>query len=278
MTKEEYLKKLEVLLQENNVEDSDAVLRKCERRFELAKEAGMNLDETIEMLGSPEEVASRATKVHENEETKTDRKIYNLEVRGCVTEDIIVKRNDSDKIVINIDEELQPYTKINQSENNISIVINHPGKMSYMDSDIEILVGNNIAFDKLVLASVSGDIELDGELEVKRLSLSNVSGDISVDKASGDTFTMQCVSGDINIDQIIADTVNTSAVSGDISFGSIKAKECKVSTTSGDASARYIECDYAVLNTFSGDINLTGKIKEKKARSFSGEINYCEIK
>ena len=60
--------------------------------------------------------------------------------------------------------------------------------------------------------------------------------------------------------------------------GSIKAKECKVSTTSGDASARYIECDYAVLNTFSGDINLTGKIKEKKARSFSGEINYCEIK
>ena len=57
MTKEEYLKKLEVLLQENNVEDSDAILRKCERRFELAKEAGMNLDETIEMLGSPEEVA-----------------------------------------------------------------------------------------------------------------------------------------------------------------------------------------------------------------------------
>lgn len=295
MTKEEYLRKLETLLQENNVEDSEAILSKCESRFNLAKDAGLTLDETIEMLGSPEEIVSKQVKTHKKDET--DRKVYNLEVRGCVEEDIIVTRNNSDKIIINIDEELQPYTKINQIDNNISVVINHAHEIDYMDSTIEILVGNNIVFDKLCLASVSGDINLDGEFEVKYPSFNNVSGDILIDKISGDTFTMQCVSGDIDIDQIDADTinintvngdikidqinaknVNASAVAGDIILGSLKAKECKISTTAGDARVRYIECDYATLNTFSGDFKLTGKIKEKKARSFSGEINYCEVK
>lgn len=278
MTREEYFNELEKILKENEVLNAEEILKKCERRFDLARDAGIDIDEAIEMIGTPFEVYEKSK--NNSEKPKPNfSKIYNLEVKGAISEDIIVKRNDGDKIVINIDEVLQPYTKINQSDNNIVIDLNRPNKINnFSNCTIEILVGNDIAFNKLTLASVSGDLCLYGELMVECLSLSAVSGDIKVDNVSGDTCKAQCVSGDIEINQAQEQNIVTSCVSGDITFGNVKTKECKVSTTSGDASARYIECDYASLNTLSGDINLKGKIKEKKARSFSGSINYCEVK
>ena len=239
----------------------------------------MSEEETIEMLGTPTEVVEQLKtkeKVKTNNETT---KMYNLVVKGCVSEDITVRRGDSEKIVINMDEELKPCTEINQSENNIFIEISRTGNTYYTTNcEIEILVGNNIGFDKLSLVTISGDINVEDELKVNSLSLKTVSGDIEVGTVYGETATLQCVSGDINVEQLEVKTAVTEAVSGDIDLGTTKASELRVKTTSGDVESKYVECNHAELSTISGDFNLTGKINEKKVRSLSGTINYYEVK
>ncbi len=279
MTREEYLNELETLLVENEIENKEEALTKYQKRFDLAGIAGMSEEETIEMLGTPTEVVEQLKtkeKVKTNNETT---KMYNLVVKGCVSEDITVRRGDSEKIVINMDEELKPCTEINQSENNIFIEISRTGNTYYTTNcEIEILVGNNIGFDKLSLVTISGDINVEDELKVNSLSLKTVSGDIEVGTVYGETATLQCVSGDINVEQLEVKTAVTEAVSGDIDLGTTKASELRVKTTSGDVESKYVECNHAELSTISGDFNLTGKINEKKVRSLSGTINYYEVK
>lgn len=279
MTREEYLNELETLLVENDIENKDEVLNKYQKRFDLAGIAGMSEEETIEMLGTPTEVVEQLKtkeKVKTNNETT---KMYNLVVKGCVSEDITVRRGDSEKIVINMDEELKPCTEINQSENNIFIEISRTSNTYYTTNcEIEILVGNNIGFDKLSLVTISGDINVEDELKINSLSLKTVSGDIEVGTVYGETATLQCVSGDISVEKLEVKTAVAEAVSGDIDLGTTKASELRVKTTSGDVESKYAECDYAELSTISGDFNLTGKINEKKVRSLSGTINYYEVK
>lgn len=279
MTREEYLNELETLLVENDIENKDEVLNKYQKRFDLAGIAGMSEEETIEMLGTPTEVVEQLKIKGKGKTNNETIKMYNLVVKGCVSEDITVRRGDSEKIVINMDEELKPCTEINQSENNIFIEISRTGSTYYTTNcEIEILVGNNIGFDKLSLVTISGDINVEDELRVNNLSLKAISGDIDVEKVYGENAHLQSVSGDINIEQIEANDVTVELVSGDINLGTTKAQELRVKTTSGDAESKYVECDHAELSTISGDFNLTGKIKEKKVRSLSGTINYYEVK
>ena len=279
MTREEYLNELETLLVENDIENKDEVLNKYQKRFDLAGIAGMSEEETIEMLGTPTEVVEQLKtkeKVKTNNETT---KMYNLVVKGCVSEDITVRRGDSEKIVINMDEELKSCTEINQSENNIFIEISRTSNTYYTTKcEIEILVGNNIGFEKLSLVTISGDINVEDELKVNSLSLKTVSGDIEVGTVYGETATLQCVSGDISVEKLEVKTAVAEAVSGDIDLGTTKASELRVKTTSGDVESKYVECNHAELSTISGDFNLTGKINEKKVRSLSGTINYYEVK
>ena len=279
MTREEYLNELETLLVENEIENKEEVLYKYQKRFDLAGIAGMSEEETIEMLGTPTEVVEQLKIKGKGKTNNETIKMYNLVVKGCVSEDITVRRGDSEKIVINMDEELKPCTEINQSENNIFIEISRTGNTYYTTNcEIEILVGNNIGFEKLSLVTISGDINVEDELKVNSLSLKTVSGDIEVGTVYGETATLQSVSGDINVEKLEVKTVVTEAVSGDIDLGTTKASELRVKTTSGDVESKYAECDYAELSTISGDFNLTGKINEKKVRSLSGTINYYEVK
>ena len=279
MTREEYLNELETLLVENEIENKEEVLNKYQKRFDLAGIAGMSEEETIEMLGTPTEVVEQLKIKGKGKTNHETIKMYILVVKGCGSEDITVRRGDSEKIVINMDEELKPCTEINQSENNIFIEISRTGNTYYTTNcEIEILVGNNIGFEKLSLVTISGDINVEDELKVNSLSLKTVSGDIEVGTVYGETATLQSVSGDINVEKLEVKTVVTEAVSGDIDLGTTKASELRVKTTSGDVESKYAECDYAELSTISGDFNLTGKINEKKVRSLSGTINYYEVK
>ena len=62
MTKEEYLEKLKIVLEANNIDNVDEIVEKYKKRFVLAKDADMSDEEAIKILGDPEQVVKKYKK------------------------------------------------------------------------------------------------------------------------------------------------------------------------------------------------------------------------
>lgn len=258
MNKEEYLKKLEQLLSENSISNKEEIIDKYKKRFMLAEEAEMSINDTIEMLGTPEEVVSKyLNKI--DVEKQNDNELYNLRINDAIIDEIIIKNGNEDKIIVNASEDLIDCIDIFQ-EGKTLIINDKKFKKFFTKSvgELEIIIGKNIKFASVEFNLVNTDVKIE-ELITKR-------------------YQMNIVNGDIDADRIISGRCEINVVSGDHNIKYLKADDLVAATVSGDINVDYIDVKNASFDTVSGDINATGKVQNKKGTSISGDINIREMK
>lgn len=254
MTKEEYLKALELALIEKGVSNYLEIVEKYRKRFELASLADMTTEEAIKMMGSIDAVVNKYCDGDKTEYYD----VYTFKLEDALASEIVIRRGEKPGIVINVDEELIDKININHQEHKISITDKF-AKALFRKSKGTILIeiGDNVKFDKFEIGTVSCDVEI---------------GAINTIKC-----VVHTVSGDFDIEKIIAEDVSLTSVSGDFSINRIKTNEIRINTVSGDADISYIEAEKAIFDTVSGDIDVCGKLKLKRGSSISGSINYKAV-
>lgn len=254
MNKNEYLRNLELMLKAHDIENYAEIVSKYEKRFELARDAGMTEEEAIKMLGSVESVCKKYAGVEET----VYYDIYSLKIDCALASEIIIKKGSKDGIVINIDDDLGDKLNITKSDKKI-VIADKFGKSFFRRARGTILVeiGSNIKFETFEINTVAADVEI-CEIHTKK-------------------FITSTVSGDFDIEKIVADEIKMNTVSGDYDVNRIKTVELRISTISGDADVAFIDCENAIFDTISGDIEVTGKILKKRGSSISGNITYNKI-
>ncbi len=253
MTKDEYLKLLKIELEKNQVEDVDLIIEKFNKRFDIANEADMTIEETIAILGDPQTAAEKYLNKNKNNHKK-----YNLKINDSIIENLKITTNDSNIIEVNVSEDLINRLEIKHSENSLTITDKQTKRFfSETIGDLEIIIGKNIEFDDFILELVSTDVE------VENINAKNVK--------------IKVITGDVDIEKIIADNCSISTISGDYEINYLKANTLIASTISGDIDVNYINVDDAKFSTISGDISAKGKINKQNGISVSGEINIKEF-
>jgi hypothetical protein len=86
-------------------------------------------------------------------------------------------------------------------------------------------------FGALAVNSVSGDVQVDGEV-AERANIKTVSGDARLERVAGDV-SAQTVSGDLRIGPVTG-SAEAKTVSGDIRFEALTAGDVRFSSVSGD--------------------------------------------
>lgn len=254
MTKEEYLKALELALIDAKVENYEDIVEKYRKRFELATLADMSTEEAIKMMGSVESVVKK----YAGDEKTEYYDIYTFKLDDAIASEIVIRNGEKPGIVINVDEELMDKLNINHQEHKISITDKFAKALfRKCRGSILIEIGDNVKFDKFEVSTVSCDVEI---------------GSINTVKCS-----IHTVSGDFDIEKIIAEELTLTSVSGDFDINRIKTNEIRINTVSGDADVSYIEAEKAIFDTISGDIDVCGKLKLKRGSSISGSINYKAV-
>lgn len=125
----------------------------------------------------------------------------------------------------------------------------------------------------ICIESVSGDIFIDKEINLKNIEIKSTSGDITFNSAIDvDKLKVNTVSGDIKLDNVNSNEIILESTSGDINVGKT-TNHIEVKTVSGDITVNGASGKISIETT-SGDISIYDfNIKEKSnAKSVSGDI------
>lgn len=125
----------------------------------------------------------------------------------------------------------------------------------------------------IYVESVSGDIFIDKEVNLKNVEIKTTSGDITFNSIiSADKLKVSTVSGDIQLNNINSNELILESTSGDINVGKT-TNHIEVKTVSGDITVNGASGKVSIEST-SGDISGHDfNIKEKSnAKSVSGDI------
>lgn len=259
MTKEEYLEKLKIVLEANNIDNVDEIVEKYKKRFVLAKDSDMSDEEAIKILGDPEQVVKKYKKDNEEFHQEKTKTLYNLKINDAIIDELTIKSCEGNKITVDVDEELIDYLDIKQEGN--SLTINDKISRSIFRKtrgSLEIMVGRDIYFDNFEINCVATDTD--------------------IETINGNTIKIRLVNGDIDIDKVTCRLFNISLVSGDADINYLKCNDLRANSVSGDINIDYVDASFAKMDTVSGDFNATGHIEEKRGSSISGDINFKEIK
>ena len=127
--------------------------------------------------------------------------------------------------------------------------------------------------NNLEIASVSGDIEFNEELNLNKLDISLTSGDIKINnKLVANEIKIETISGDIELEKTESNKIQLNSTSGKIEVNSIK-NEAYMKTISGDISIQELEGKVNAKTT-SGEIYIH-KLKmngDSELNSTSGNI------
>ena len=254
-----YMNDLKEALKNSSVENPDELINKIEKRYNLGLEAGLTEEEIEEMIGDVDLVVdqyidSLIDEDDENDEI-TEIKSYSIEINS-ITDDISFELIDTNDIEYELDGINLEYYDIITEKNELKIKYKKTkflGLNRKASGRIIVKLPNNIQYNRVIIKSTSGDINISNSLNANVVKLTTVSSDI-------------------NFDNINCDTIKFSVVSGDITGLSIEGKEVYVDTVSGDMTCNMINCDNLSLSTITGDINIAHANANIKASTVSGEI------
>lgn len=121
------------------------------------------------------------------------------------------------------------------------------------------LILDDLHFDALNVTSVSGEIWLMSEAEIKEVSLHSTSGEIVAIDLISEKAEMSSVSGSVLLHGASGDSISLKTVSGEIDAANMQCGTFKAESTSGDLSiGGNVICGKATIKTVSGDVELEG--------------------
>ena len=119
------------------------------------------------------------------------------------------------------------------------------------------LILDDLHFDALDVTTVSGDIWLMSEAEIKEVNFNTTSGEIYTSDMTAQQIAMSSVSGNMFLLRTSADSISLKTVSGEIMAGALQCDTFKAESTSGDLSiSGNVICGKATMKTVSGDVEL----------------------
>lgn len=97
------------------------------------------------------------------------------------------------------------------------------------------VITDNLEQNSVLLATMSGDIEVDG-IMTANMDLSSNSGNISVDNADTSGFSVNTHSGDVDCNRLQAETIDIKCHTGCVNLENIGEADININTTSGDVT------------------------------------------
>lgn len=228
--KEQYLDALEKRLDEAGVDDKDKILKQCEERFRLGKEAGMSDEEIIKALPDPLTDYKRVSCAEE----KTKKQI-NITIASALISQIKVEMVDTVGFSYEITD--NQYIIINQSE--YELEIKDEKKLNVLTKKckyvLTIKMGYDILVDNFNVKGTAIELLLPEDFTGNYLNWNVVSGNIIGQKLQFKTLMINSVATKIDFSQIlVGDLLKIKTVSGDISIKEVKVADGKINSVSGD--------------------------------------------
>ena len=257
--KDQYLKELEDLLNENNVPNKEEILEKYRKRYEFGLESEMTEDEIEEMLGKPSDVISKYIK---NEEATKNEQNSNCDIIvRTVADDIKLDYSSDEKAHVQLyDIDKESYNiVVSSSEIRVEYKTNkYLGLNRRKSGKITVLVPEGRLLHDVTIETASGDAESYLNIDANNVAVNTVSGDIEFDKIKSRQLNINVVSGDIEIIKVDSGKVIINTVSGDIDIDTLYADKLVIDSVSGDCKITNSNTENVVSNFISGDFIING--------------------
>jgi len=269
-----FLQDLEVELRKNNLSEEEIadIITDHREMIDTAIREGLSDDELEKKFGNPKEVAEELSqfsdkkdKGRESKKMKTKEftgiaENYNVTI-GLVSEDIVFKHSDEDKILVEYvgKKDLDEY-EVEYKDN--EFVLKTPKGMRYEDSWFgnnhrlfTITLPSNRKINKFSLKQINGDTVI-SDIVAETFEMSTKNGDTKFANFKLDTFKINTVNGDTSIENCECAMLSISQISGDLELRNSKIKhDLDINSVSGDLEFENVDCITLRLKTVSGDLD-----------------------
>lgn len=305
MTKNEYMKMLEIQLGKFSQSTRQEILEDYENHFAEAISQGKSEEEIINELGDiqdmideiPDEDLSQEN-TPENSmydgaeassaagEDSSGRRVisdcidtYRKIVADCKATDVLVRTSADDKLYV----QYENYNNSAKTDNSANFYQYEKDGVFYVGMKKNETAARNVTIGFLgfhmdipnVRTYDSGKMIIDIPAGFKELEIVTGSGDAELSDVTGETLSVRTASGDIDMSRVKYQNINVSATSGDIELKDIAAENLEVGATSGDAELENISAKILKLSTSSGDVEARNIVAEQtEVRTSSGDSEF----
>lgn len=305
MTKNEYMKMLEIQLGKFSQSTRQEILEDYENHFAEAISQGKSEEEIINELGDiqdmideiPDEDLSQEN-TPENSmydgaeassaagEDSSGRRVisdcidtYRKIVADCKATDVLVRTSADDKLYV----QYENYNNSAKTDNSADFYQYEKDGVFYVGMKKNETVARNVTIGFLgfhmdipnVRTYDSGKMIIDIPAGFKELEIVTGSGDAELSDVTGETLSVRTASGDIDMSRVKYQNINVSATSGDIELKDIAAEIFEIGATSGDAELENISAKILKLSTSSGDVEARNIVAEQtEVRTSSGDSEF----
>lgn len=305
MTKNEYMKMLEIQLGKFSQSTRQEILEDYENHFAEAMSQGKSEEEIINELGDiqdmideiPDEDLSQEN-THENsmydgaeacsaaDEDSSGRRVisdctdtYRKIVADCKATDVLVRTSADDKLYV----QYENYNNSAKTDNSANFYQYEKDGVFYVGMKKNETAARNVTIGFLgfhmdipnVRSYDSGKMIIDIPAGFKELEIVTGSGDAELTDVTGETLSVRTASGDIDMSRVKYQNINVSATSGDIEIKDIAAELLEIGATSGDAELENISAKMLKLSTSSGDVEARNIVAEQtEVRTSSGDSEF----
>lgn len=305
MTKNEYMKMLEIQLGKFSQSTRQEILEDYENHFAEAISQGKSEEEIINELGDiqdmideiPDEDLSQEN-TPENSmydgaeassaagEDSSGRRVisdcidtYRKIVADCKATDVLVRTSADDKLYV----QYENYNNSAKTDNSADFYQYEKDGVFYVGMKKNETAARNVTIGFLgfhmdipnVRTYDSGKMIIDIPAGFKELEIVTGSGDAELSDVTGETLSVRTASGDIDMSRVKYQNINVSATSGDIELKDIAAEIFEIGATSGDAELENISAKILKLSTSSGDVEAINIVAEQiEVRTSSGDSEF----
>lgn len=305
MTKNEYMKMLEIQLGKFSQSTRQEILEDYENHFAEAISQGKSEEEIINELGDiqdmideiPDEDLSQEN-TPENSmydgaeassaagEDSSGRRVisdcidtYRKIVADCKATDVLVRTSADDKLYV----QYESYNNSAKTDNSADFYQYEKDGVFYVGVKKNETAARNVTIGFLgfhmdipnVRTYDSGKMIIDIPAGFKELEIVTGSGDAELSDVTGETLSVRTASGDIDMSRVKYQNINVSATSGDIELKDIAAEIFEIGATSGDAELENISAKILKLSTSSGDVEARNIVAEQtEVRTSSGDSEF----
>ena len=305
MTKNEYMKMLEIQLGKFSQSTRQEILEDYENHFAEAMSQGKSEEEIINELGDiqdmideiPDEDLSQENTPENSmydgaeacsaaDEDSSGRRVisdctdtYRKIVADCKATDVLVRTSADDKLYV----QYENYNNSAKTDNSANFYQYEKDGVFYVGMKKNDTAARNVTIGFLgfhmdipnVRSYDSGKMIIDIPAGFKELEIVTGSGDAELSDVTGETLSVRTASGDIDMSRVKYQNINVSATSGDIEIKDIAAELLEISATSGDAELENISAKILKLSTSSGDVEARNIVAEQtEVRTSSGDSEF----
>lgn len=305
MTKNEYMKMLEIQLGKFSQSTRQEILEDYENHFAEAISQGKSEEEIINELGDiqdmideiPDEDLSQENTSENSmydgaeassaaDENSSGRRVisdctdtYRKIVADCKATDVLVRTSADDKLYV----QYENYNNSAKTDNNANFYQYEKDGVFYVGMKKNETAARNVTIGFLgfhmdipnVRTYDSGKMIIDIPAGFKELEIVTGSGDAELSDVTGETLSVRTASGDIDMSRVKYQNINVSATSGDIELKDIAAEIFEIGATSGDAELENISAKILKLSTSSGDVEARNIVAEQtEVRTSSGDSEF----